>query len=402
MAHAELSPSSAERWMTCPGSVAAVRGMPDRDSDASREGTAAHALAEHVLRGGNFVDLLGQHHENGQQYTYDMVQAVSHYTSRVQELVKGTGGVLFVEVELPIGHLTGEEGAHGTSDAVICADRELIVDDLKFGRGIKVEAENNKQAMIYALAALDEFDLGYGPFDTVRIIIDQPRISGPSEWTISVADLRAFGEQVKAKAEATRQPDAPFVASEKGCQWCKLKATCATLRNSVSEAMRRAPVATSDTDTLGDAMQMVPLVEGWAKAVRERVGEELRAGNAVRGFKLVKGKRGHRQWDDEAQALEVLKSIRLKPAQLYDMKLISPTSAEALHAEGAIGPRQWARVLPLITQREGLPVVAPESDKREALALERAASVDDFDDLTQGADAQTATVASVDEFEALA
>lgn len=51
MAHAKLSPSSAERWMSCPGSVALNEGKEDRGSSYAAEGTAAHELAEKILRG---------------------------------------------------------------------------------------------------------------------------------------------------------------------------------------------------------------------------------------------------------------------------------------------------------------------------------------------------------------
>ena len=48
-AHAQLSPSSAVRWMTCPGSVRMCEGIPDTSSDASLEGTMMHTVASHCL-----------------------------------------------------------------------------------------------------------------------------------------------------------------------------------------------------------------------------------------------------------------------------------------------------------------------------------------------------------------
>ncbi len=50
VAHALLSPSSAERWMQCPGSVALSYGAPDSSSEYADEGTAAHELAAMCLR----------------------------------------------------------------------------------------------------------------------------------------------------------------------------------------------------------------------------------------------------------------------------------------------------------------------------------------------------------------
>ena len=62
---------------------------------------------------------------------------------------------------------------------------------------------------------------------------------------------------------------------------------------------------------------------------------------------------------------------------MYDLSLISPTTAEKLAGAGTIGPRQWKKVIPLITRSEGSPSVAPESDKRPALVV--GGNTDDFD-----------------------
>jgi hypothetical protein len=62
---------------------------------------------------------------------------------------------------------------------------------------------------------------------------------------------------------------------------------------------------------------------------------------------------------------------------MYDYSLASPTSIEKLVKSEEIGPRQWAKIQDLITQSEGTPSVAPESDKRPQLSP--TASLSDFD-----------------------
>ena len=96
------------------------------------------------------------------------------------------------------------------------------------------------------------------------------------------------------------------------------------------------------------------------------------------GYKLVQGKRGARQWADPAEAEKVLREqFRLPVEKAYDLKLISPTSAEKLAKAGEIGPRQWAKVVPLIVQRDGAPSVAPVSDSRPAITVQPVAEAFD-------------------------
>ena len=157
MAHAKLLPCSTPGRMSWPGSVAMSEGIADKSSSHADEGTAAHEMAERILLGELGTDLIGLKAENGVAFTAAMLEGVMVYVDMVRDLVKSTGGTLYVEQKLSIEHLTGEPGAKGTSDCVIDAGDELIVGDLKFGMGVRVDADDNEQLMIYALAALEKF-----------------------------------------------------------------------------------------------------------------------------------------------------------------------------------------------------------------------------------------------------
>lgn len=391
MSHAVLSPSSAVRWMTCPGSVSLCKDLPDTPSKFAEEGTAAHELAETCLEAyRNTADYSGKQMSNGYTVDDEMVLAVQDYVDYVRSVVKTTGGILMTEQRLPIDSITGEAGAHGTSDVVILAGDELIVADLKYGRGVAVDAEDNPQLQIYALAALREFSI-VQDFTTVRMVIHQPRLGSVSEWVQTVEDLEAFGTQVAIAAAATQAENAALVPTDKGCKFCKAKATCPALIAKIQNEIKldaagltgptfNPVAAVSGLTDISTAMQMVDAIEGWCKAVRAEVETRLLAGTPVAGFKLVQGKRGNRQWADAEEAEALLKAMRVKHEEMYDYKVISPTSAEKLAKANVIGPRQWPKVQELITQSEGKPSVAPESDKRDALVMAAAAS--DFEDLT--------------------
>lgn len=409
--HAILSPSGASRWARCPGSVALTKDIEDdRSSEHAAEGTAAHELGEMCLTEGNdAVAYLGRIIE-ADGFTFEVDDEMAGQVQKYVDFVRGLGGELMVEQRLPITPITGEPDAFGTSDSVVfLPDGEMCIVDLKYGRGVKVDAEENEQLAIYALAAIEEFGFAYD-IKSVRLVIVQPRLDHISEWVLPMTasgndpSIRGFrtriaepckrANEILAGAETTA---ADFNPGEKQCRWCKAKATCPALRDEVIGTVtteRDTPaspdefaVITPDTfgaDTtvewLSVSMQKVDLIEDWCKAVRAETERRLLAGQAVPGFKVVEGRRGARQWTDPVQAEELLKSFRLKTEEMYDLKLISPTTADKLAKVKTIGPRQWPKLQELIAQAEGKPSVAPESDKRPALVM--TAAVDDFADET--------------------
>lgn len=403
--HAILSPSSAHRWMACTGAPAMEHGLENKGSSYADEGTAAHTLGEMCLTSGkNAIDFLGC--RDNFTVTQEMAEYVQRYVDLVHQYAEG--GELLVEQAVGIGHLTGEDGAEGTADAVVLRDDEITLIDLKYGRGNEVSAEDNPQLKLYALGALEKYAM-LGDFTTVRMVIIQPRIChAPSEWSMSVADLLEWAGEVKARATVVwvalefknnwmrnaadyKTPGTTYLRpGEKTCQWCKAKATCPALAAFVQDTIGAefTDLTTADnieqdeiiaslvppTEHLGAKLDSVGLIEDWCKAIRAKAEGELLAGRSVAGYKLVQGRKGARSWGD-ADAVEALfKSMRLKQEQMYDFKLISPTTAEKLLADS---PKRWNKVLPLIGQSEGKPSVAPVGDKRPALEIKPVA--DEFE-----------------------
>jgi len=393
--HARLSPSSAERWMGCPSSLAEGESAPTvKAGSYAAEGTAAHELAELTLKsGGETYDLEGEIAENGYMFDDEMCEEVAKYVKDIREFAEGNE--LFVEEKVDFSHAIGVPDSFGTSDAVILADDgiELQVYDLKYGRGVRVFAEKNKQMMIYAIGALKKFDV-LGEVQFIKVAVHQPRLNHFDEWTCSVKELREFAAEAREAAQkAINLADSGnsqaildnMVAGSSQCRWCSVKGTCPKLAKFATETMGtrmddliegKAKASVEDAirsvnqltnDDLASIMPAVDTVLDWAKAVRAKVEQELLEGNEVTGFKLVEGKKGNRAWTSEADIIATMKSMRMKQGEMYKLKLQTPAAIEKLLKSN---PKKWDRANEFVAQSKGKPSVAPLNDKREALKVE--------------------------------
>lgn len=396
-AHALFSPSAAHRWIHCPGSIAMCEGAPDTSSKSADEGTAAHEVAAMALTEGRnasaylgrLIDVNGA----GWKVTQDMADAVQTYLDALRQYAEGHE--LLVEQRLDLAPVIGLSQQFGTSDAVVltACGTEIQVHDYKHGANPRnrVDAEGNEQLMLYALGALEAYDLA-GTVERVRMVIHQPRVGSLSEWDRSVDELRQFQATVRAAAVMASATPPVLTPGDKQCKWCKAKATCRargefvarTILNDfdvidpikkIEEATPASPL-TMTADEIARLLPHLGAIRDWCDALEGHARGEALHGR-LPGYKCVTGRKGGRTWRDELEAEQVLRGMRLKQDEMYTFKLISPTQAEKL-APIKESERRLKKLQELVTRSDGKPCLVPVTDPRPAIALTA-----DFDDITE-------------------
>lgn len=345
MSHALLSPSAAHRWLNCPKSLRAEEPFPDSTSDAAVEGTIAHALCALLLlqlkQNGvyNTEDAVFYAETQPDNYTKedfekfytpDMLSHAEDYANYVwstyQKELKGTpDAVLMVETDIDLSSYG--EGMHGTTDSAIVSDNNLHIFDFKYGRGVRVEAEENPQMMIYALGNVGRYG-GMYAFGQVEMTIYQPRISNISSFDLSRSDLLKWGDlTLKPKAADAYNNKGKFAAGP-WCKFCKAKAVCKTLARYCTDSYITNKEKSVDELSQGDIRDIIKMsndITSWLDAVKDFASKQLQDGHPIEGLKLVEG-RSTRKYADEGKVATILHDNGFEDEQIYDKKLKTITS----------------------------------------------------------------------------
>lgn len=439
--HAIFAPSSSAGWLYCEDYIFANHDKPDNANEDAAYGTVGHGVGEEWLnavkaRTGNtplkshpLAELIGECYpshligttrivkgadrEFEIEIDEDMVSYVLEYVEWCAELP----GDHFIETRVDFSDLTPIPGQGGTADHAACQPGRLVITDLKMGKGVKVFAEWNTQGLLYAYGFFKEWDWAYD-FEEIVIRICQPRIEHFDEWTITRAELLAFGEWVKGRAVKAWTPGGPRSPGPKQCQWCKdveCAARLALLHQETDECFDdltegeviegqfsvvtetamvaaksaldggwrpdpRSP-ATLSTVQLERLLKIRKMTEKWFAEIEAELESRATNGEDLEFWKLVPGRAGRRAWAGREEAEALALKLGIDPLLLYKIETLSPAQfEEVVRREAGVTKKKAGELLSsAVIRPPSRMTLAPLSDEREELA----SPGDVFDDLTE-------------------
>ena len=381
--HAILSASSSNRWIHCPGSVALSELCPAPEpSPYADEGTLAHSLAELKLKSISGELSPKTYYKETEKikadelYSGEMDEATDFYADNVIEAYAAAGEDAALLIEQRVDFSRWVPQGFGTSDAVVIGGRTIQVIDLKYGKGVKVDAKGNSQLRLYGLGALALFSDLYD-LQKIRLMIIQPRLNHVDTEEMDVKELLLWAEnEVKPRA-LMAMSGTGYTAVGEWCRFCPAKAVCRKRAEYNLELARKdfkEPGLLTD-DEIGEVLRRADELKAWAADVSDYALKSALEGRHFDGWKLVEG-RSVRKYADEDKAAEALEKAGFDQAMLYDRRLKRITDMEKM-----VGKKKFSTILgDLIIKPAGAPKLAPESDKRPAISTTETAKADFKDD----------------------
>lgn len=374
-AHATLSPSAAERWLSCPASVRMIASLPagedDSTSEFAEEGTRAHALGE--IKASLAFGLITQEDYDA-AYDAWLASAVANgddveemqrhtdaYVELLQDLAAGLGEPYTVRLEIRVQ--TGIPGCWGTADAAIIGVTKIVVVDFKYGKGVAVQVVGNPQAKLYGVGVLRLVDL-LGTVQTVTLAICQPRNGGNSTDTMSAGDLLAWADgEVAETARETQHPDARFGPSEQACRWCPAAGLCKPRAAQVAQRDFGNPDLMTPEE-LAEAFGLIDDLRDWCKAVdAAALAQAYSHGVTLPGLKVVLSG-GKRSIRDKAAAVDRLVALG------YDRDEVARDDVQTLTVLDRVvgGKEALAEALgDLLNPGMGSPSLVSDADARPSI-----------------------------------
>ncbi len=356
MQHHRLGASASARWTRCPGSVKAIEGYPDETSEFAEEGTLAHAVGEEALLtlvNNNKKNITDEMRKHGKEYAEYIGSVAGSFVENIK-------------IETQVYFNSVAEGAFGTCDASVLAGSHLHIFDYKYGKGVDVDAKKNTQMLLYAIGYLDTFPKEVKKVVYITLHIIQPRRGGMKKWTISRGALNKYKVELKKRADDAQKKNAPRIAGDTQCRFCKASDNCPALYNSVVDNMMEMLDEKKDNKEavvgLSDAQRSFVIdnrlrIEKLIREVIDNTIARALVGIELIGYKLVRGK-SNRKWAEGAEE----KLCSKYGDAIIERKLLTP----------AVATKKFSDIdESLIEKPEGKITIVANNDKRPEVVVEK-------------------------------
>lgn len=329
--HSLLSASGAHRWSQCPASIQFTKDMPDKPSADAEQGTRVHELCAWMLK-----QYLDSHHcINHQQieqpefdYDQDSIDCATEYVYFIAQQIQQNDTVL-IEQRVDFSEAIGVPDSFGTADCIIVGNGRIHICDYKNGVGVKVDAHNNPQMMLYAIGALHEFEDVYDDIQSVSMTIIQPHIHNISTHAdFSVEQLRhVMDVTFKPIAQKAISGSDDFNAGD-WCRFCKGRTKCRChaeqFKLIVDSFENKKPDELTD-DEITEVLTKIDAMVSWAKEIKEFAVECAQRGHQWQGFHLAS--KSTRKFTSESAVAEALRQGGIEPYEHIE-KLKTLTALE--------------------------------------------------------------------------
>lgn len=225
MKRAITSASNVFRRALCPGSEKMETGLGDTESEYSTEGTLLHSLYFTAAPPAALAALTPEQRETLESANADTEKFFAAFRSTVG-IPDDAPFTDAKEVELRIADGDIELTGHADIVRTWAGFDAIAVADVKFGYGENEDAPDNIQLCCYAVMARMPSTRAAG------VALIQPRNFGPRcTMAFYGADgLDAAQAEIMRIVASARLPDAPLVATDSGCRFCKATAICPAWR----------------------------------------------------------------------------------------------------------------------------------------------------------------------------
>lgn len=276
------SGSGAKRWLNCPGSHIAERGLPDSQTEDAAEGEMLHAVMESPA---------SPHRAKLSDEQAHCIEFCRATRLKLSEEILGTDEPqAFVEERWWLRNpATLDPVASCRVDWAGFSSDNMLVIDWKFGRKAVDQADVNDQLRFAAAVAWQE----HAQLASVYVGIVAPRAEGERVTVarFTADQCQAAHAEMVAGALRAMQPSQPRCPSAGACHYCRARGTEAC-PESIAETTALATVSTSEIATperVAELLDKCELAERVIDAIRANAKRMISDGVSVPGWRLKPG-----------------------------------------------------------------------------------------------------------------